>query len=84
MTDERILDVAWRVFAGFTYEPTDAGAITFARAILAEAPNPVERIGQEFTKAENGPDPRGVDILVEALDATLREHGFCVQPTEDE
>ncbi|MGO4154376.1 hypothetical protein [Cupriavidus sp. YAF13] len=48
----------------------------------AEDFNPVEAIGVELARAEAGPNPRGVDILIEALDCTLHAHGFEVRPRE--
>ena len=46
--------------------------------------NPVEAIGEEFVRAKADPNPRAVDTLTEALDCTLREHGFTLAPVDDE
>lgn len=42
------------------------------------APNPVEAIEAELIAAKASPDPRAIDTLIEALDCSLREHGFSV------
>lgn len=46
--------------------------------------NPVELIGAEFAKCRAAEaDPRAVDVLLEALNFTLKEHGFQVVPLAD-
>ncbi|UIF90935.1 hypothetical protein [Cupriavidus sp. UYPR2.512] len=62
-----------------------------ARALLAtptaasEDINPVELIGAEFKKCHaSEAHPRDVDMLLEALNCTLQEHGFQVVELEDE
>lgn len=94
LTDEQI-EAIWQATPteGIHYiygEPAKELRIRFARAILAASPadqvdfNPVEVVGVELARVEAGPDPRGVDTLIEALDCTLNAHGFEVRPREAE
>ncbi|UZF26643.1 hypothetical protein [Ralstonia pseudosolanacearum] len=43
-----------------------------------DSANPVEAIDAEMRRAIASPDGRAVDVLIEALNCTLREHGFMV------
>jgi len=53
--------------------------------VFEQAENPVYALGEELVKAQApDADPRAVDTLIEALDCTLREHGFTVVPAETE
>ncbi len=53
--------------------------------VFEQAENPVYALGEELVKAQTpDADPRAVDTLIEALDSTLREHGFTVAPAEAE
>lgn len=45
--------------------------------------NPVEAIHSEFVKAKTDADPRAIDTLSDALDCTLREHGFRLSASDD-
>lgn len=45
----------------------------------------VYQLGEELVRAQApDADPRAVDTLIEALDCTLREHGYTVAPAEAE
>lgn len=47
-----------------------------------DSANPIEAIDTEMRRAIASPDGRAVDGLIEALDCTLREHGFTVAPVD--
>lgn len=88
LTDERIREI-WDAYVDWSDSPRDG--IAFARAVLLAASpadqvdfNPVEAVGVELARVEAGPDPRGVDTLIEALDCTLNAHGFEVRPRDAE
>lgn len=50
---------------------------------LDENVNPVELIGEEFAKCRaSEAKPRDVDVLLDALNCTLKEHGFAVESLE--
>ncbi len=50
---------------------------------LDENVNPVELIGEEFAKCRaSEAKPRDVDVLLDAMNCTLKEHGFAVESLE--
>ncbi|WP_405126733.1 hypothetical protein [Ralstonia pseudosolanacearum] len=72
----------WRLLEIFDTE--DGPHALFGRAAQpgASDANPVESIDAEMRRAIACPDGRAVDVLIEALDCTLRDHGFTVAPAD--
>ncbi|MHA6885690.1 hypothetical protein [Ralstonia pseudosolanacearum] len=74
----------WRLLEIFDTE--DGPHALFGRAAQPSAgdANPVEAIDAEMRRALASPDGRAVDVLIDALSCTLREHGFTIVPDDEE
>lgn len=74
----------WRLLEIFDTENGPHALFGRAAQPSTSDTNPVEAIDAEMRRAIASPDGRAVDVLIEALDCTLRDHGFTVAPADDQ